>query len=64
MFVFVRGKEGVEVGGREREGFGLWGTGLPSSSLEKERLTGGFRADMVGFVKAIMEVPSGGLGLV
>lgn len=42
------------------------GTGLPSSSLVKERGTGAFSADRLGFVSGIigMGLPSVGLGCV
>jgi hypothetical protein len=39
--------EGFEVGGRDRD-FEVRGTGLPSSSLLKERLRGAFIAMMLG----------------
>ena len=41
--------EGFEVGGRDRD-FDVRGTGLPSSSLLKDRLTGPFIATTLGWV--------------
>lgn len=56
---FGRDGDGLEVGGREKAGFEVRGTGLLSSSLEKERLTGVFRVDMLRLVRGIKGEPSG-----
>lgn len=61
LLVFGREGEGLEVGARGNEGLAERTTGLLSSSLENERLTGAFKVDMLGFVKEIVEPTSGGL---
>ena len=50
--------EGFEVGGRDRD-FDGRGTGLPSSSLLKDRLTGAFIATTLGWVMGIFCMTSG-----
>jgi hypothetical protein len=50
--------EGYEVGGRDRD-FEVRGTGLPSSSLLKERLRGAFIAMMLGWVMGMFCASSG-----
>lgn len=60
LVVLGRG-EGLEVGARGNGGLAERETGLLSSSLESERLTGPFKADMWGFAKDIVEATSGGL---
>ena len=50
--------EGFEVGGRDRD-LEVRGTGLPSSSLLKERLRGAFMAMMLGWVMGIFCARSG-----
>lgn len=50
--------EGFEVGGRDRD-FDVRGTGLPSSSLLKDRLTDAFMAITLGWVIGMFCATSG-----
>ncbi len=64
LVIFGREGDGLEVGARDNEGLAERETGLLSSSLESERLTGPFKADIWGFAKDIVEATSRGLGSV
>jgi hypothetical protein len=60
----ARQGDGLDVSGRDREGLEERGTGLPPSSLEKERLMEVFRALRLGLVRGSMVVLSAELGWV